>query len=218
MKIRILFYASKWGDKKIIDNLIGEWTWLWNLREMSELTVQQHDMLRKFSHAEVWVPDENDRFEFNGEFVGDCYSSTMGQVGGKNRSGCGVRTLPAAEILKHPERWSCAEVPMDYSVYFALKFWLDLSVRRNKGYDNLAIGSFLTPVRFHSKDKYICSEYTHTALCSASTHTLYGPDSGYRIWRYVSRYGKHKVPSPLRVAIWMLLSGFDIHPLVRTTR
>ncbi len=83
MKLRVLFYKAKW-DGHLLDDLISSWTWLFNMGT------------GPYSHAEIWIPDENsyDDDGFYGMYEksyypesrtvmtwknwkGTCYTSTM---------------------------------------------------------------------------------------------------------------------------------------------
>jgi len=148
---RLLFYRPK-VDGKWIDNAIAIWTRLWNLKAPKNLIC---------SHVEIWIPESN-VFVKDGKFVGMCYSSTMGQIRSKNTIGDGVRKAPAADILKHPERWFyCQFDDVSKKNYEQLVCDMEKDIANNQGYDMKLIWSFFWIRRDvdGDKDKYICSEF-----------------------------------------------------------
>ena len=113
MKMRILFYRAKFGDKKLLDNLISGWTGLFNWGTI------------RASHVEIWVADETkksplcehgfcrrgtvfaDGSRESHLWLGTCYTSTM--RGDDN----GTVKRPASGVLTHPERWCYVEVEVE---------------------------------------------------------------------------------------------------------
>lgn len=201
-KYRTLFYHSKWGDKKWIDNAIALVTQAWHLFRRvwaHDLTWKQFWAVFKmgFSHEEIWIPDCIDKFWFSEYSIskeafhntkdspmGHCYSSTMGQVRSKNNIGVnGTRKAWAYDVLKHPERWSYTEHEIEEWRFKAMVAWMDGEVERNEGY---GLG----------EDKNVCSELSHNANVTAGE--LEGP---------------HRFVSPLMDALLMVKAGKKIMPL-----
>jgi len=152
-EIRLLFYKPD-IDGNWVDNGIAGWTRLFNLDAPKELIC---------SHEELWFPDIND-FGSIGNFNGDCWTSTMGQIRSKNTVGSGVRVAPAVDILKHPHRWF-------YAKFWISQFWLNeirvriqIELENNKGYDKAMILNFFLPLGIGEKDKWICSEFCNHHL------------------------------------------------------
>lgn len=155
MRLRLLLYKAG-TDGKLLDNAISAWTKLFNWNT------------GPYSHAEIWVPDENERFTgiiyYHAEiYHGTCYTSTMGQTRNKNAPPeDGVVKRPAYQVLKHPERWDYMEFDVPIWAFKLAVTWANHQVHKNKGYDKKAIASYF--IRFfgwvpHSKDKFICSEF-----------------------------------------------------------
>jgi hypothetical protein len=174
-KFRILFYIPA-KDGHYVDNAIGTWTRLWNLDAPKKLIC---------SHEEIWLPDDYGSFrkyykDCNGEaitFYGDCWTSTMGQLGGKDRTGSGVRKAPASEILKHPERWFYCEFEVPDASYKAMLWEMEDELLHNQGYDTAMVLNFFLPLGIGAKDKFICSEFTNymatIALRGRESHKQY---------------------------------------------
>lgn len=152
-KYRTLFYHSKWGDKKWIDNAIALTTQAYRLWDF-----KHWDIIKLgFSHEEIWIPQWQGSFDtvdyggfFETIYEGTCYTSTMGQVSGKNREGNGTCKRPASKVLKHPERWSYTEHEVGDLEFDAMIRYLDYEVEGNQGY---GLGH----------DKNVCSELSHNA-------------------------------------------------------
>ena len=183
MRVRVLLYKSKLRDGHYIDNGISFWTKLFNWRT------------RNYSHVELWMPDKMGWFtgvkvDNNKMFVfGTCFTSTMGQVGGRKGAG-GTCIRPVSDILNHPDRWDYQEIECTDGQYKALQIACDLMVKFNKGYDMSAIVSFFNPFgRYPCKqDMYICSEAVWVALWKAGIlvdRKLFSPR---RMSRKVAQY------------------------------
>lgn len=166
MKIRVIYYRSKWGDGHSIDNLISMYTGLFNW------------FTPNYSHVELWIPDDDGKFERDtdilrpqsvpigpdgwlepqSKYLGQSFTSTMGQTGGRNGKG-GTCLRPAYDILRNPHRWDYQEVECSDVKYKALLEAIDEAVANNKGYSKKTITAFFNPIkRKPSKDgKKICS-------------------------------------------------------------
>jgi len=158
-KFRILFYRPA-KDGHYVDDSIAGWTRIWNLNAPEELIC---------SHEEIWTPDKFGYFNGGGELEhiphGDCWTSTMGQLGGKDRKGSGVRKAPASEILKNPNRWFYCEFEIPDERYNVMTFLMQDEVDYNKGYDAAMIANFFIPVGIGDDEKWICNEYSdHHAI------------------------------------------------------
>jgi len=172
-RFRILFYIPA-KDGHYIDNAIGTWTRLWNLDAPKELIC---------SHEEIWLPNENGHFYtieklgWPDTYLGECWTSTMGQLGGKDRTGSGVRKAPASEILKHPERWFYCEFEVPDASYKAMLWEMEDELLHNQGYDTAMVLNFFLPLGIGAKDKFICSEFTNymakIALRGRTNHKQY---------------------------------------------
>ena len=147
MKIRVLFYKAKWGDKSIVDNLISLWT------------------RSKYSHCEIWIATDEglfenayERFAEGFQYWGTCYTSTMrgDHNGTVKRDACGV--------LKNPDRWDYIEEEVIAQVYATLIIWMNLVVEQNEGYSMWDLLKFLSPVHFPDNNRYICSEFCNDAI------------------------------------------------------
>ena len=113
----------------------------------------------------------------------------------------GTVSRPASEVLTHPERWDYIEVDIPEDLFLMGKVWMNDQVRNNLGYDFKAIGSFLTPWRFHNKYKNICSEFgdNYCVVCKILT-------------------GPYSVPSPRRLAKVLVKMGHKLERLDGKTR
>lgn len=160
-KFRKLYYRPQRGDGKAVDDLIAFHTRLWNLKAPEKLIC---------SHEELWTPDENGYFFERGtnplgenyfQFFGYCWTSTMGQIGGKNREGSGVVCRSASEVLKHPERWFWGEYEISDFRHDMMIALMQDEVRYNKGYDKLMIANFFLPLGIGDDEKWICSEFSN---------------------------------------------------------
>ncbi len=184
MKIRVLFYKAEW-DGHLLDDAISSWTWIFNMGT------------GPYSHAEIWMPATNGSFSCSkcgqtpaGDcFHGTCYTSTM------RDDINGVVKRPAAQVLRHPSRWSYVEIEVDEQDYKDMVRWMDLVVETNPGYDVWCILSFFWFRRKYHGEKYICSEFCHHALC----------------WTEV--FGKVACPSPRRLSRWLVDKGYKIKSL-----
>ena len=191
MKIRLLLYKAK-QDGKWLDNGISLWTWLFNMGTPP------------YSHAEIWLPETDSKFvSFDNHpcvpplYWGTCYTSTMGQVRGKNsvaQSGSCKRL--ASKVLKHPERWDYIDIEVNDLLYENALTWADCVVADNKGYDLKAVWSFFLPWKIHDDDKYICSEFAACFLriCGIDVPSV--------------------IPSPRRLARDFVRGGYKIRSLV----
>lgn len=199
MRYRTLFYHAKFGDKKWIDNAIALVTQAWHLfRRLwkHELTWKEFWRIFKMglSHEEIWVPDwDGYRYIFKlidarqdgkGNTTwfpptchGTCYTSTMGQIGGKNREGKGTVKRPASKVLKHPARWSYTEHEVSDDRFTLMVHWMNIEVFTNKGYG----------VR---EGQNVCSEFSHNANVVSGELD-----------------GKHRFVDPLGDALLMVKAG-----------
>ncbi len=191
MKIRFLFFH---GQDSWVGRGIRGWTWALALARL-DFESLKYD----FSHVEIHFPDEDGRFHHNqilmlneldpisppvavpdeficpDVFVGQCFSSTT------RGTAKGVRFAPAAEVLKHPSRWSYIEVEVDDEkaddVKIAMNLWVDCE------YDYWGIFGFFVPWNTQADLKWYCSE-----ICA---YFAYGLDITKKL---------HKSISPRRLA------------------
>ncbi len=178
LKLRVLFYKAKW-DGHLLDDAISLWTGIFNWGT------------GPYSHAEIWIPDDEGEFEVGvgpdrDWYYGTCYTSTM--RGDEN----GVVKRPAAQVLKHPERWDYIEIGVEDD---RIINWMDISVENNPGYDIKCIISFFWPWRWHKSSKFICSEFCASALHCAGIGL------------------KGICPSPRRLSRWLVDKGYQIQSL-----
>jgi hypothetical protein len=222
--IRVLLYKAA-VDGRPIDDLIAGWTWTWNFWRRWKLTPDKRAMLHRWSHAELWTPNISGGFEQAGRYCGDCWTSTMGALRDPDsEETSGTVRRPAAEILRHPDRWSVSDdLLLPEPVYNDLLGYMDAKVKSNKGYDRKAIYSFLTPWRFHSLNKEICSEHVHDNLLYAAMaltmHSIVHPvgiDSANcrKLDDYGKNYAEPAVPSPLLLGIHLILIGIKFRDLI----
>jgi hypothetical protein len=192
MKIRILCYKAKIGDKHWMDDAISLYTGIFNWGT------------GPYSHVELWVPKEaplcqqfsytNNIHPLTTKYYGHCYTSTMR---GDTK---GVVKRPASEVLKHPERWDYCEIEVGENAYERMIARADYRVEINEGYDFKAIASFFWYKRIHDMAKWICSEFVWWLLWNleifSGTPTL--------------------CPSPRRLSRWLTKKGYVIKPLEAT--
>ena len=198
-KYRTLLYHSEWGDGHAIDNAIAVAT---QLRYIGlYLDPILWDVVKAgFSHEEIWTPDEDGNFDISAckycgsqrcwpegcpdrlkvNYIGTCWTSTMGQVRGDNNVGDGTCKRDASKVLKHPERLSYTEHEVADDAYAMMISYLVNQVAKNKGYG-------LGP------DKNVCSELSHNA--NVVSGELAGP---------------HRFISPLGDALLLVKSGKEI--------
>jgi len=152
-KYRQLFYKSS-RDGRVIDNAISIWTFLWN------------PLTKNYSHVERWYPDENgDFYSFAGGILGECQSSTMGQIRKKGAPPVdGTVRRGAAEVLKNLKNWDWTEVEVkDEDFEYAEKRALE-RLENNKGYSKKDISRFFMPLwlqktlGLYDETRDICSE------------------------------------------------------------
>ena len=145
-KIRCLFYVTpKFKWKYLVNWAITIWTWC------------------RYSHVELWVPDEDSGFTnlpsscFVG-YRGTCYSSTM------RGSDNGTRKADASLVLKHPENWEYIEIAVTDEQYATLMLNMNWEVAHNKGYAMRDILKFISPIHFPDNNRFICSEFCYEML------------------------------------------------------
>jgi len=224
-KIRVLFYRPK-RDGHVVDNLIGGWTGALNTIGLTWkfkgnlLKARRIVEVFMCSHMELETPNKNGNFELQevddafdptGEWVqvGKCWTSTMGPLGGKNRTGSGVCVRPASVILSHPKRWFYAEFEIPDGAYGMLTRVMQESVDNNKGYDIGLLLSFIGVRWFAAPDKYICSEFT-------DEHLLYALDSAV-LWKehdpklVIKEEQFKQIINTLKITMSPLLSAITLH-------
>lgn len=192
MKIRVLFYRARIGDKHALDDAISLWTWPWNIGT------------GPYSHVELWVPDKNGDFyrhaydhlrtsgkqRYTAGPYGDCYTSTM------RGDAKGVVKRPPSEILKNPGRWDYCEIEIRPSLYEGGINYLMARIGKKIKYAFKTIASYFLPIRLHEEDADVCSELIYDVLV---------------IWAIFS--AKNKCPSPRRLSRWLTKKGYKINPL-----
>jgi hypothetical protein len=153
-KVRILLYRTPWKLK------LKYWVnWLISIRTLS-----------KWSHIEIWTPDENGEFipyvtmgDMGGYMqpVGTCYTSTM--RGDHN----GTVSRDASGVLDFPEHWDYIELELTKREYAFLMWMMNGAVEENNGYAMRDIWKFIIG-DLHRPDnsRYICSEFVNDMLCS----------------------------------------------------
>ena len=146
-KIRALFYKAKM-DGKPLDDAINIWTWI-----IAFCSLKWDRLKYAYSHMEIWIPDEDGNFVVDGKFVGMVFSSTT------RGDASGVRIAPASEVLKHPERWDCIDLPL---VGISKEYWPKvmewLNKQVGKKYDYKGIAGFFTRKPINNPDRWYCSE------------------------------------------------------------
>lgn len=185
MKLRVLFYKAKFDDH-LLDDGISLWTGLFNWGT------------GPYSHAEIWIPNTDVPCREGQEFgvtmeqfypAGTCYTSTMrDEVNG-------VVKRPAAQVLKHSDRWDYIEIEISDDLYADMVEWMDYVVRNNPGYDIKCILSFFWFRRWYKDRKYICSEFCEKALQEAGV------------------LKSLRCPSPRRLSRWLVDKGYKIESL-----
>jgi hypothetical protein len=203
MKIRDLYYTSKIGDGKYVDNLI-DWHTYWinlNYKRKNKIPWAVFNALR-CSHREIWTPDGQEQFTWceAGEWAsspegrsGKCWTSTMRFDTTKDNKG-GVCVRPASQVLKHPDRWFYCEQEIDERQYEKLVVKMKSAVAVNKGYEKKLILRYLG-ITIDNPDMYICSEF-----CNELEHMI-GIGT------------KSKNPSPFRDALDRWLEGCQFYAM-----
>lgn len=150
MKLRILFHNPK-GERGIGKAIVA-YSWLLALVRLDFKSLKHH-----YSHVEAWWPDEHRGFKYKttiGQRIwmieGYCFSSTT--RGSYN----GVRIAPAAEVLKHPERWAYIEIDVTQAHLDAFKAYAESRVGRK--YDYWGIFGFFLPFNTEKAADDYCSE------------------------------------------------------------
>ena len=176
--IRVLFKKAQ-RDGHPVDDAISIWTKLFNWRT------------GPYAHVEVCWPETNGNFQgVSGQFLGDCFTSTMrGDI-----NGTVIRS--ALDILKHPERWDVCEIPVYDRYLTGAKVQAQIAATLNFGYDIKCIMGFFLPWRIRNKKKNICSEAVQTFL----------------YWCKIFR--RKQVWSPRRLSAKLIAKGYKIVPLV----
>ena len=236
-KIRTLFYRPKWFDGKIVDNTINTYTkpvnLFFNPAHMKEGFFERWRIINLLacSHAEKWWPDEYGNFKMpfgNGGFIfrGEMFTSTMGQIGGKNRTGDGTIIRPASEILKHPERWFYSEMEVAGYALDIGKTWARTMVDFNLGYDGGDIGKLFHP----NENKRRQNIYDFMLICSGACWAFdckvadfwQQNEHNYRPRHYIAGTILEKLvegrfasmlPSPLLYALWQYMAGVKFYDL-----
>lgn len=196
MKIRVLLYKAKWGDKSIVDNLISLWT------------------RSKYAHVEIWTPDEDGKFsqlmeryvpavdvEGNVDTTGTvqqqerklfcygtCWTSTL--RGDSN----GTVKRPALDILKNPHRWEYIEIEVTQEQYGSLVTWMEYQVKHNNGYSHWDLLKFIFPVHFPDDIRNICSEFVNNGLAAIEVYEKFGIVSPKKVYQKLIAKG-YKVKS-----------------------
>jgi hypothetical protein len=178
-KFREVFYIPDKKDGVHVDDLIGGYTLFLNrIGSIAGLNFERLKVLKILysSHEELHTPDENGEFEHldtdtcyhsKWSIVGNSWTSTMGQLGGKDRQGNGVRVAPASEIYKNPNRWFYAEFEVPDEQYDFLIEFLKDAVKNNAGYDVWLVANFFIPKQIWNFDKgtrYICNELCNNGV------------------------------------------------------
>jgi len=167
--IRVLEYKY---TGKFLNWAISAWTGLFNWNTP------------RYSHSEIWWPDEFGKFFNSTGIVGECFTSTM--RGDYN----GTVIRPARSVIKYAGRWDYFEIEVDDPKFKSAECWARIAAKRNKGYDKPAVMSFFLPIRFGSSSKDICSETAYSFLLQCGVFEV------------------AKIPSPRRLAKWLMKLGY----------
>ncbi len=161
MRIRFLYHKP--AGERGVGKLIVGWTWL-----LALISLQFKRLKYDYSHEEIWLSYVIEgysifAFGFGGVnywkaedrtetpiYIGECLSSTT-------RGGAaGVRFAPAAEVLKHPERWDYIECEVDGE---RLRVAIDEAQRLvGARYDYWGLFGFLNPFPIQHSRQWYCSE------------------------------------------------------------
>lgn len=171
---RKAYYKAKLGDGKWVDDGISIYTTvvnvIWLCCKLQFKTAWQV-LKRRYSHVEVWMPDENGEFTlripckyWEGRMIGDeeeyhktlylghCFTSTMrGEVNG-------TVIRQARDVLgKHPERWDIQFYECSDEDYEDAVEWAEWQAEHNVGYNTATIANFFNPFRktVISKDHFL---------------------------------------------------------------
>ncbi len=165
METKIRFLYHKPIGERGIGKAIVALTWFYGL--FYNWKVLKYN----YSHEEVWIPDKDGNFEEwiptgflcmgraeQGRSIsrriyclGQCFSSTT--RGDAN----GVRFAPAAEVLKHPERWHKIEVEVDSERLEVALSEAEKLVGAKYDFVAVLIG-FTQPIPIEDPELWYCSE------------------------------------------------------------
>ena len=193
--IRAIFYRPK-IDKHWIDNFIAFWGLVWNWFFWFKKRLWT-------SHSEIWIPNKKWDFEFlphifNGVHAGITFTSTMGQTGGKNRTGDGVRKALASEILKHPDRWYYYEIEVSDHAFQHMLRWMETQVANNQGYNKKDILDFFWPKQEQDLQHFICSGFSWAAIWIALNEDC----------KISPEYKPTHLPSPMELSHLVIKLGY----------
>ena len=205
--IRLLCYKPA-IDKHLIDNLIWIHNYVFNPKGWKYKRLA-------CSHSEMWVADgEYEYHDMSGvTYLGSCYTSTMGQTGGANRTKYnGICKRPAYEVLIHPDRWYYIEMQVESNALESALLAADLRVANNKGYDVAHILKYFLPVRTQDvyDDKMICSGFSWWFIYVVCRYMINTP-----AWlnKLCGNRTERHLPSPFRLSLWCKDAGlipFDL--------
>jgi hypothetical protein len=141
--IRLLGYLPEYGDGHCIDNLIDEYTHIFNLNVPKAL---------RCSHTELWFPEGGQWYQdTTNKFLGQCHTSTMR---GKDN---GVVMRPASVILDNPKRWDYMEIPVNDAEYRKLYDFCAYRASLGIKYGTITFLRFFTPRWNYDPEHPICS-------------------------------------------------------------
>jgi hypothetical protein len=180
-----LFYRPDF-DGKLLDNSILACTLPYNPAMWNKKSLWT-------SHAEIQIDDM-------------CFTSTMGQSGGKNRpKEDGVVCRPASQVIKYDYRWYYYPIYVSSVHLGYMQGWMKLFLESNKGYNKGDIADFFNPIkRQQDLSKWICSGITWACICCAMDSQNILPK------KEAFGHSIKELPSPLRLSHWLLKAPKDI--------
>jgi hypothetical protein len=215
---KLAFYKAKYGDGKYIDDAISIYTTLVNVIGLSvrlKLKLAWKCLKNRYSHVEVWRPDEDgnfavpytcnemlagDKTSWN-RYTGTCFTSTMRS----DNNGTVVR--PAQGILgKHPERWDVTEaIECDDRKYAAAMEWSQWQADHNAGYNKATIANMFNPFRKTViSNNPLDTPPVRKNICSVAAQGF--------CWMS-GLFDKWYIWSPLKLAYKLWEKGIEIKPL-----
>ena len=192
----VAWYKAKFGDGHALDDGISTYSMIANV----VAAIAQFDfaaaaqlMRLRFSHCEIWEPDELGRFvlyDKKNKLRGTCFTSTM-RGGAK-----GTVLREASKVFTHPARWTVTFLAAREEDYLEAVQWRDEQVAKNTGYNMRTILEFFNPFR-----KTLVDEENTSHICSVASQGWCWKCRLFDTWR---------VWTPLRFW-WMLRKRYNCH-------
>lgn len=184
---RLLGYLPKYGDGHCLDNLIDEYSHIFNLNVPKQL---------RCSHVELHFPDDAGRYcDVSGNFLGMMHTSTMR---GKEENGVVMRE--ASTVLTHSDRWDYMQIPVSDAEYKKLFEFCMYRASLGIKYGTKTFLRFFTPRWNYDPEHPICS-----AECWHNMRECLDPLNNATL---VDALKKVNTPSPTRLYHRVWQCGF----------